>query len=107
AARRTIQSMVPRSAAAAFEAFDTPDEPARLEPRPAAGTHGVALTFETFEPTIAAHAPARPPPPPGPHGVALPFETFEPTMAADAPVRVRPAEDILLRVIDGLVRLTV
>ena len=73
-----MQFMVPRSAAAAFEAFDTADEPARPEPRPAAGTHGVALTFETFEPTAAA----------------------------DAPVRVRPAEDILLRVIDGLVRLT-
>jgi quercetin dioxygenase-like cupin family protein len=41
------------------------------------------------------------------HGVALTFETFEAADAGDAPVRVRPAEDILLRVIDGLVRLTV
>jgi quercetin dioxygenase-like cupin family protein len=40
------------------------------------------------------------------HGVALTFETFEAADAADAPVRVLPDEDILLRVIDGLVRLT-
>ena len=71
--------MVPRSAAAAFDAFDPQGEPARPELRPATGSHGVALTFETFEPASAA----------------------------DAPVRVRPAEDVLLRVIDGLVRLTV
>jgi quercetin dioxygenase-like cupin family protein len=68
--------MVPPSAAAAFDASHGP---ARPELRPAAGSHGVALTFETFDPAAAA----------------------------DAPVRVRPAEDILLRVIDGLVRLTV
>jgi quercetin dioxygenase-like cupin family protein len=70
--------MVPPSAAAAFDA-DPWGERARPEVRPAAGSYGVALTFETFEPAAAA----------------------------DAPVRVRPAEDILLRVIDGLVRLTV
>jgi hypothetical protein len=68
--------MVPRSAAAAFDASG---EPARPELRPAEVSHGVALTFETFDPAAAA----------------------------DAAVRVRPAEDILLRVIDGLVRLTV
>jgi quercetin dioxygenase-like cupin family protein len=74
-----MSGMVPRSAAAAFDAFDPQGEPARPELRPATGSHGVALTFETFEPAAAA----------------------------DAPVRVRPAEDVLLRVIDGLVRLTV
>jgi quercetin dioxygenase-like cupin family protein len=69
--------MVPRSAAAAaLDPFETPSRP---ELRPAQSSHGVALTFETFEPAAAA----------------------------DAPVRVRPAEDILLRVIDGLVRVTV
>jgi quercetin dioxygenase-like cupin family protein len=37
-------------------------------------------------------------------GAALTFESFE---GDAAPVRVRPREDTLLRVIDGLVRLTV
>ena len=41
------------------------------------------------------------------HGVALTFETFDGVGADEAPLRVRPAEDILLRVIDGLVRVTV
>jgi quercetin dioxygenase-like cupin family protein len=71
--------MVPPSAAAAFDASDASDGPDRPQLRPVAGSHGVALTFESFDPAAAA----------------------------DAPVRVRPAEDILLRVIDGLVRLTV
>jgi quercetin dioxygenase-like cupin family protein len=74
-----MSCMVPSSAAAAFDAFDRQGQPTRPVARPAAGSHGVALTFETFEPAASA----------------------------GAPVRVRPAEDILLRVIDGLVRLTV
>ena len=45
-------------------------------------------------------------PPAVSHGVALTFETFDAADEVDAPVRLRPAEDILLRVIDGLVRLT-
>jgi quercetin dioxygenase-like cupin family protein len=45
-------------------------------------------------------------PPAVSHGVALTFESFDTADAAEAPLRVRPAEDILLRVIDGLVRLT-
>ena len=37
-------------------------------------------------------------------GVVLTFETLE---AAEAPLRMQPADDTLLRIIDGLVRLTV
>jgi mannose-6-phosphate isomerase-like protein (cupin superfamily) len=40
------------------------------------------------------------------HGVALTFETIEPFDSRPAPVRMRPWEDTLLRVIDGIVRLT-
>ena len=53
---------------------------------------------------------------PGPHaraaassvryGVALTFETIEVFESRPAPVRMRPWEDTLLRVIDGVVRLT-
>ena len=39
--------MVPPSAAAAF---DSSDGPARPQVRPVAGSHGVALTFESFDP---------------------------------------------------------
>jgi mannose-6-phosphate isomerase-like protein (cupin superfamily) len=39
------------------------------------------------------------------HGAALTFETI--VEAEGAPLRVRPAEDTLLRVIDGIVVLTV
>ncbi len=37
-------------------------------------------------------------------GVVLTFETL---YAAEAPLRLQPADDTLLRIIDGLVRLTV
>jgi mannose-6-phosphate isomerase-like protein (cupin superfamily) len=40
------------------------------------------------------------------HGAVLDFETLYPDGEL-APVRVRPREDTLLRVIDGVVRLTV
>jgi quercetin dioxygenase-like cupin family protein len=40
------------------------------------------------------------------HGVALTFETIEVFETRPAPVRMRPWEDTLLRVIDGVVRLT-
>jgi mannose-6-phosphate isomerase-like protein (cupin superfamily) len=40
------------------------------------------------------------------HGAVLDFETLYPDGDL-APVRVRPREDTLLRVIDGVVRLTV
>src|SRR5262249_17223173 len=40
------------------------------------------------------------------HGVALTFETIEAFESRPAPVRMRPWEDTLLRVIDGVVRLT-
>jgi quercetin dioxygenase-like cupin family protein len=40
------------------------------------------------------------------HGVALTFETIEAFESRPAPVRMRPWEDTLLRVIDGIVRLT-
>jgi mannose-6-phosphate isomerase-like protein (cupin superfamily) len=40
------------------------------------------------------------------HGAVLDFETLYPDGDL-APVRVRPREDTLLRVIDGIVRLTV
>jgi quercetin dioxygenase-like cupin family protein len=38
------------------------------------------------------------------HGAALVFETVD---TGAAPLRVRPFEDVLLRVIDGVVRLTI
>ena len=40
------------------------------------------------------------------HGAALTFETIEAFESRPAPVRMRPWEDTLLRVIDGIVRLT-
>src|ERR1700742_4455964 len=40
------------------------------------------------------------------HGVSLTFETIEAFESRPAPVRMRPWEDTLLRVIDGIVRLT-
>jgi mannose-6-phosphate isomerase-like protein (cupin superfamily) len=40
------------------------------------------------------------------HGAALTFETIEPFETRPAPVRMRPWDDTLLRVIDGIVRLT-
>ena len=40
------------------------------------------------------------------HGVALTFETIEAFESRPAPVRMRPWEDTLLRVIDGILRLT-
>jgi mannose-6-phosphate isomerase-like protein (cupin superfamily) len=40
------------------------------------------------------------------HGVALTFETIDAFETRPAPVRMRPWEDTLLRVIDGIVRLT-
>jgi mannose-6-phosphate isomerase-like protein (cupin superfamily) len=40
------------------------------------------------------------------HGATLTFETIEPFDSRPAPVRMRPWEDTLLRVIDGIVRLT-
>jgi len=40
------------------------------------------------------------------HGVALTFETIEEFAQRPAPVRLRPWEDTLLRVIDGVLRLT-
>jgi mannose-6-phosphate isomerase-like protein (cupin superfamily) len=40
------------------------------------------------------------------HGVALTFETIEAFESHPAPVRMRPWEDTLLRVIDGIVYLT-
>jgi hypothetical protein len=42
--------------------------------------------------------------PPLTAGVVLTFETLD---AAEAPLRLRPADDTLVRIIDGLVRLTV
>jgi mannose-6-phosphate isomerase-like protein (cupin superfamily) len=41
------------------------------------------------------------------HGAALEFETIRAFDGAPAPLRVRAAEDTLLRVIDGVLRLTV
>jgi mannose-6-phosphate isomerase-like protein (cupin superfamily) len=41
------------------------------------------------------------------HGAALTFETVRAFDGAPAPVRVRPLEDTLLRVIDGILHLTV
>jgi mannose-6-phosphate isomerase-like protein (cupin superfamily) len=40
------------------------------------------------------------------HGVALTFETIDAFESRPAPVRMRRWEDTLLRVIDGIVRLT-
>jgi quercetin dioxygenase-like cupin family protein len=40
------------------------------------------------------------------HGAALTFETLAEFEDRPAPVRLRPWEDTLLRVIDGVVRLT-
>lgn len=40
------------------------------------------------------------------HGASLTFETIEPFESRPAPVRMRPWEDTLLRVIEGVVRLT-
>jgi quercetin dioxygenase-like cupin family protein len=40
------------------------------------------------------------------HGAVLTFETIEVFESRPAPVRMRPWEDTLLRVIDGIVRLT-
>jgi hypothetical protein len=40
------------------------------------------------------------------HGVALTFETIEAFESRPAPVRMRPWEDTLVRVIDGILRLT-
>lgn len=40
------------------------------------------------------------------HGVALTFETIDEFHSRPAPVRMRPWEDTLLRVIDGMLRLT-
>jgi mannose-6-phosphate isomerase-like protein (cupin superfamily) len=40
------------------------------------------------------------------HGATLTFETIEAFESRPAPVRMRPWEDTLLRVIDGVVRLT-
>jgi quercetin dioxygenase-like cupin family protein len=42
--------------------------------------------------------------PPLTAGVVLTFETLD---AAEAPLRMQPSDDTLLRIIDGLVRLTV
>ncbi|MEA2290942.1 MAG: hypothetical protein QOD55_2939 [Solirubrobacteraceae bacterium] len=41
------------------------------------------------------------------HGAALTFETVGAPEGDAAPLRHRPLEDVLLRVIDGVVRLTV
>jgi quercetin dioxygenase-like cupin family protein len=43
---------------------------------------------------------------PATHGVALTFETIEEFDYHPAPVRLRPWEHTLLRVIDGVLRLT-
>jgi quercetin dioxygenase-like cupin family protein len=43
---------------------------------------------------------------PAVHGVALTFETLA-FDAEPAPARMRPLEDTLLRIVDGVVRLTV
>ncbi len=40
------------------------------------------------------------------YGAALTFETIEAFEARPAPVRLRPWEDTLLRVLDGVLRLT-
>ncbi len=40
------------------------------------------------------------------YGAALTFETIEAFESRPAPVRLRPWEDTLLRVLDGVVRLT-
>lgn len=41
------------------------------------------------------------------HGAALTFETVRAYGAAPAPVRLRPAEDTLLRVIDGVLSVAI
>jgi mannose-6-phosphate isomerase-like protein (cupin superfamily) len=41
------------------------------------------------------------------HGAALHFETVGPPEAGPVPLRIRPDEDTLMRVIGGVVRLTV
>jgi mannose-6-phosphate isomerase-like protein (cupin superfamily) len=41
------------------------------------------------------------------HGAALHFETVGPPDAGPVPMRIRPDEDTLMRVIAGVVRLTV
>jgi mannose-6-phosphate isomerase-like protein (cupin superfamily) len=41
------------------------------------------------------------------HGAALHFETVGPPETGPAPLRIRPDEDTLMRVIGGVVRLTV